>query len=49
MNKCFPSVQSKGKTLDRSGTFLIDRGGCGIGLSIAESICENRGGSIEAV
>ena len=27
----------------------IDRGGYGIGLSIAESICENCGGSIEAV
>ena len=27
----------------------IARGGYGIGLSIAESICENCGGSIEAV
>ena len=49
MNKYLPSVQSKDKTLDRSGAFLIDRGGCGIGLSIAGSICENCGGSIEAL
>ena len=27
----------------------IDRSGCGIGLSIAGSICENCGGSIEAL